>query len=317
MDWSNERYVRVYTRDTTTWKLLDWQARTVLLHLFRKVDRAGVLEVGDDGVMGLAAMLELPIEFVEHAMPQLTRSRSAGVPPTLVKTRTAFVLPNFMDAQEAHQTDAQRQREARARRREKSMAPELPSTANGFVTTANGFVTDETDSGHNRHNASQPVTPSLADPILAKPNQPGELARAIPRGTGEVAVPRANGSEDPELTARRRLGYAIWDELNAARARVAKTLGIEAEPLDEHDYGKRDMADRILESGENAERRCRHVIRVTELEAATKGTVRWLSAGMFKPERWRNALAMTEQDVKPRDGPESTGPRVNPYSDDF
>ena len=43
MDWANERYVRLYTRDTVTWKMWPWEARAIFPLLMRKVDRAGVL----------------------------------------------------------------------------------------------------------------------------------------------------------------------------------------------------------------------------------------------------------------------------------
>lgn len=150
MDWSNERYVRVYTRDTTTWKLLDWRARTVLLHLFRKVDRAGVLDVGADGVLGLAAVLELPFDIVEPGIAYLAASRGGGV-PTVIATGSAYVLPRFLEAQEAPQSDAQRQRESRSRRRDLALTP---------VTVPRRFVTSGHESGWDRHDNREPVTPS-------------------------------------------------------------------------------------------------------------------------------------------------------------
>ena len=79
MDYSNERWVRLYTRDTATWKLVDWRARTVLLHILRKADRAGVIDVGKDGELGLAALLELPREIVADGLRQLLdRAAIAG-----------------------------------------------------------------------------------------------------------------------------------------------------------------------------------------------------------------------------------------------
>lgn len=186
MDWSNERYVRVYTRDTTTWKLMDWRAHTVLLHLFRKVDRAGVLDVGDDGVLGLAAVLELPIEIVESGIAQLCASR--GAQPTVIATGSAFVLPRFIEAQEAPQSDVQRQRELRARRRDQALAthvavtfrdgPEMPhdrNATNRDLATSNLALasgdphTDQSrnvtlshETSRDRHAKREPVTPSLA-----------------------------------------------------------------------------------------------------------------------------------------------------------
>ena len=47
MDFSNEPYVRVYTRNTTTWRRLEWQGQCVLIQMLRVVDRSGVLDIED------------------------------------------------------------------------------------------------------------------------------------------------------------------------------------------------------------------------------------------------------------------------------
>lgn len=113
LDWSNERYVRLYTRDTATWKLVDWRARTVLLHLLRKVDRAGVLDVGDDGELGLAAVLELPLEeVVEPGIAQLVKRGTVEV------AAGGYVIQNFTKAQTAGDPSpaAMKQRRHRAKK---------------------------------------------------------------------------------------------------------------------------------------------------------------------------------------------------------
>ena len=160
LDWSNERYVRLYTRDTATWKLIDWRARTVLLHLLRKVDRAGVLDVGDDGELGLAAVLELPLEeVVEPGIAQLVKR---GV---VVNSGTAYLLPNFLAAQEAVASDRQRQRDARDRRRAATM------TAAAERDQASRNVTDESRSVTERHAESRGVTSCHSEPSRAVPIQ--------------------------------------------------------------------------------------------------------------------------------------------------
>ena len=65
MKFSDERWVKLYTRDTMGWKRLTWQARCVLLHAFRKVDRIGAIDMDSEGIAGLALMLDLPEEVVE------------------------------------------------------------------------------------------------------------------------------------------------------------------------------------------------------------------------------------------------------------
>ena len=115
MNWDDEMFVKLYTRDTTTWKMFGWQARCVLLLMLRKVDRSGVLEVGDAGVDGLAAHLELPPEVVRSGVPQLKKHG------TIRQSPTAFVLPNFVIAQSARQTNRIRQLMTRERRRDEHL----------------------------------------------------------------------------------------------------------------------------------------------------------------------------------------------------
>lgn len=74
MRWENERYVRLYTRDSESWKALPWQARCVLMLVLRKLDTAGNLDLGDDGFPGLAALLDMPAELVQAGFPPLVRT---------------------------------------------------------------------------------------------------------------------------------------------------------------------------------------------------------------------------------------------------
>ncbi len=43
MDWSNEHYVRVYTRDTRDLLAITWQARALWWEMLRKADQSGVV----------------------------------------------------------------------------------------------------------------------------------------------------------------------------------------------------------------------------------------------------------------------------------
>ncbi|MFN0248629.1 MAG: hypothetical protein ACKV2T_17190 [Kofleriaceae bacterium] len=84
-----------------------------------------MLDVGADGIDGLAAHLEVPIDIVERGLSQLLKRG------TVVKGETQYVLPKFMDAQEARQSDAQRQRESRERRRAKALGFAGSGTGSG------------------------------------------------------------------------------------------------------------------------------------------------------------------------------------------
>ena len=142
MRWDDERYVRLYTRDTTTWKLLSWQAKCLLPLLLRKVDRAGIADVGDEHALGIAALTDMPLELVAAALAGPHGLVERGV---LVFRGPLLLIPNFAPAQEARASDAQRQREHRARARDFARFGEVSQ----IVTMV-----------------SQPVTPSLAEPSL-------------------------------------------------------------------------------------------------------------------------------------------------------
>ncbi len=66
MRWEDEKYVRFYTRDTTDWLNLSWQAQGLMGLIMRKCDRAGILGMTREG----ARLIE------EQALEKL---RSLGV----------------------------------------------------------------------------------------------------------------------------------------------------------------------------------------------------------------------------------------------
>jgi uncharacterized phage protein (TIGR02220 family) len=111
MDWENERFVKLYTRDTPDWVVLSWEARALFLFLMRKVDRAGVLTTRH-GIRGVAALVGMPVDVVERALPELVEDGC------VVQHDGSFGLANFADAQEARQSNAARQRASRSRKRE-------------------------------------------------------------------------------------------------------------------------------------------------------------------------------------------------------
>lgn len=115
LDFENEQYVKVYKRDTVTLMLLSWQARALLWEFLRRCDRSGVIDVGGHGSRGLAAVVRMPCEVVAIALPELVESG------TVMAGTGCYVMPRFLEAQEARQSDAQRQRESRGRKRSQAI----------------------------------------------------------------------------------------------------------------------------------------------------------------------------------------------------
>lgn len=118
MNWSDERYVRIYTRDTADLIAVGWEGRLVLYELIRKVDRSGVLDTGGD-LDVMPDMLRIPAEVFRAGLERL---RARGC---IRITSSAIVVPNYQHAQEAVQSDRLRQRESRAKRRDSAMSQDV------------------------------------------------------------------------------------------------------------------------------------------------------------------------------------------------
>ncbi len=73
MNWSDERYVRVYTRDTAEWLCLSFMAQGLFCLLLRKVDRAGVLSLGKLGRRAVGVAIGFPGDWsrIEPALDEL------------------------------------------------------------------------------------------------------------------------------------------------------------------------------------------------------------------------------------------------------
>lgn len=172
MDWANERYVRLYTRDTVTWKMLCWQAKALLPLILRKLDRSGVLDIGEYGIDAVAAIAEVPVDFLQAGLPDLIKH---GV-VTMHDGR--LVMPKYIQAQEARQSDAQRQRDSRERR---AASRDKQSQS---VTGGDQQSHHDVTSGH-----AESLQPSLAEPSLAE----GSRARA--RSTQNAKIRPRSGQD--------------------------------------------------------------------------------------------------------------------------
>jgi hypothetical protein len=142
VDFSNETYVRLYTRDTATWLRWKWQARTLFVMLLRKVDRHGVLDLDGGGAETLAALVSLPFEVVEAGLPDLTRPDRQGR-RTVEFSEDRIGIPNFVEAQEAKASDAKRCRDYRDRM--KGQRGRNANTPRVETDTLSGGATRATD----------------------------------------------------------------------------------------------------------------------------------------------------------------------------
>ncbi len=110
MEWNDEHYVKLFTRNTLTWKSWTWEARTVFLMLLRRVNMAGFLETGDlDPVEAIALQIDVPAHIVEIGLKQLLKSKTCEL------LDQAVLISKFVDAQETPKSPQQAKRDHRER----------------------------------------------------------------------------------------------------------------------------------------------------------------------------------------------------------
>lgn len=247
MRWADEPWVKVYATDTGDWLALGWEAQSLFLLALRKCDRAGILRTGKNVARGLAGMTGMPIDVVERALPLLLddgcmRPADGGL-----------VIPNFIAAQEARTSDAQRKREQRARDRDRAIASGMPEASSDMLletmARSERNVTKRDHGpgiGHtmssqnvtNRHTASHGVTlrreetrreekreglPASQEPQAAQPRE--ELRLEAPKAARQKRIPAEKPPADPRHAP---LGLALvaagWPHHGGRTARALAAL---------------------------------------------------------------------------------------------
>ena len=210
MRWEDERYVKVYTRDTPEWCVLSWEARACFLLLIRAVDRAGMLRLGPAGAKSLAALIRVPVDVVERVLPELEADGCVRVKDGTI------VVPNFCEAQEARQSDKARARTARERARasvidEKECADD---TSHGVTGPSHGVTPNHTASLSAQLSSAQLNQIPLSPPA-------GETAQGDPSGG------TSSGWGDPVPTPAPSAPIRLTPREQAVAAALAddRTLG--------------------------------------------------------------------------------------------
>jgi hypothetical protein len=219
LNWPNERYVRVYCRDTLNWIAMPWQGRALLPLLMRRLDREGRLNIGRHAsrvVSLLSSLVGLPEDVVQVGFEALVEDGTI-----VVDIEAGVVLmPNFEEAQTAQASPAKRAKDYRDRHATKGDEP---------VTKRDGGITQAQDPVTERHAeqtaAFETVTPSRAVPsraVLEDPPSPPAAA-----GGRESGSPAPEARE--ERSGRRRRSPAaqpppVPATLTPAAARVVAEI---------------------------------------------------------------------------------------------
>ena len=205
MNWPDERYVRLYTRDTPQWRAWCWQARALLPLLLRAADRAGVIATGSMGAKGVAAVVALPLELV--VVPGLDELLEDGC----VTTHPAgYLIRNFIEAQEAARSSKARMADTRARRalglpplRNATDGDETQlDVANEGESATNGCASGTARHGTARHGSVYPPEGSR-DRSEVDANDPADSS-----GTSDVS---AGGSATGKRPSKSSTKTAIGD----------------------------------------------------------------------------------------------------------
>jgi hypothetical protein len=115
MDWSNERFIKVYTRDTADWMTLSFDAQALFMLILRKFDRGGRLDLGRNGAKAIAVAIGHGSLWT-RLEPALNELLADGCIQITSDNKT-LLARNFVEAQEARKSNAQRQRDFKEDRR--------------------------------------------------------------------------------------------------------------------------------------------------------------------------------------------------------
>jgi len=236
VNWQDEQFIKVYTRDTGEWTLLSWDAQALLLQILRKVDRSGVLQLGKHGARVLPAALghREQAERITAALAELTADGCVILRPE------CLVVPNFIAAQTSRQSDKARQQSARDRRRAESMGSSLPADkeTSQNVTDCHLASPDVTTG----HLASPRVTldKSRVDETRQDKKPSGSSAAADPKqlgmplGDDGAKADPPKEKDDPEpVQTEKHLAIHVFGYLLAARKRCKPSARM-VEPTETH-----------------------------------------------------------------------------------
>lgn len=166
MDWANERYVRLYVRETPDQALWCWQALAVWPWLVMRAERSGELRTRK-GAAGIAALIRMPIEVVEPGIADLLADGC------LVETHRGYALPNYVEAQNATSSDSKRKADQRARER---LDTTLNSNDSNIGVTPGHVQSRPVTTGHSEPIRSEPIRkeiePKTAPLVLIGPSEP-------------------------------------------------------------------------------------------------------------------------------------------------
>lgn len=177
-------YVRLYTRDTAAWLRLPVVARGLFCLILMESDLAGIFELAPDGIAGLGGHFNGDDELVADALRDLLVDGCL----TVNHKDRQLIIANYIDAQEARQSDAARQKAARERARDEAKAAASAWDAELQSVTPQPVVSHDVTSCHSslsiRSNLSKDPTGKAVD----VPETTRAQARAKPPASADESL---------------------------------------------------------------------------------------------------------------------------------
>ena len=197
MNYGEEHWIKVYTRDTPGWVSLSWQARGLMLELARKLPKhSGELPVGKKGLAAIAPLLRATWSEIEPFIRELIENGTLEYDAE----RQTISDPQHVERQNAVASAAERKRRQREREAECS---ERGHAMSRDVTSSHDDVTD----GHVESLREEKRREEKEERESARdaPPAPAPLSGVIPK-TEEPRGQRALRPDEP-LTDQRRKDF--------------------------------------------------------------------------------------------------------------
>lgn len=287
LDYANERFVRAYVRDTEEFLALSWQAQSLYWAIRRKCDRSGLLQTRK-GAVGVALILHWPREVVVEHLPELVAEGFVQ------DDARGFLLPEFIPSEETKPSDAQRQRESRARRQGKSQDPADRHEEQQDSDEENG-----TEPVQGRTTKANQVTA-----FTGVTNSDELRDQTAGRTSLRLSVPSVPSEEE------RRSRYEVARSVLSFFEQERRAIDPQARPSAQ--INAQDRIVLLLGQG-HSEDDLMHVVRVYAHEARqrTEDRLRWFNAATVwgNPDNVERAKAkrLPAQQARPADGLREAG----------
>ena len=113
LNWEDERFVKLYTRDTGEVAMMSWEARGLFWELWRKVDMAGCIKLNKRRpARALAALLRCPQDVAQRVLDEWLGDDEDAM---VELSEGVLRVPCFVPSQAATQSVAARKRKQRER----------------------------------------------------------------------------------------------------------------------------------------------------------------------------------------------------------